>query len=180
MIGFFGGTFDPLHFGHIHLALALKEYAGLEEVWFCPAYTNPFKEGVKSASPEDRLVMLQKGLQDIPGFRVLDDEIKRPQISYTIDTLRELILRTGKSFRLLLGSDQLENFELWKDAEELKKLAPPLVGSRRNKAGGIDLPLCDISATDIRKRIHEGLYIGHLVPQPVLDYIKKRGLYLHG
>lgn len=182
MIGFFGGTFDPLHFGHINLALELKERAGLKEVWFCPAFKSPFKEGITSASAFDRLNMLKLGLKDVPGCKVIDDEIVREGPSYTIDTIRALMEKTGESFRLILGDDHLKEFSLWKEAEQLRKLAPLLMGQRgfSDDAAIIKTPLLDISATKIRERIKEGLYVGHLLPQTTLNYIYNHGLYLDG
>ena len=177
MIGFLGGTFDPIHFGHLNLALALKEQAGLEEVWFCPAFINPFKEGKTATSPLDRLHMLQLALADIPEFKIVENEIRRQGVSYTVDTIRELMKTTDQSFRLLLGADQLQTFHRWKEAETLKQLAPPLVGVRTGCQGGIGIPLFDISGTEIRRRLKENLYVGHFIPSKVLAYIKEKGLY---
>lgn len=165
MIGFFGGTFDPIHFGHLTLAQTLMEKAGLKEVWFCPAGQNPFKEGIKSASPEDRFEMCRLAVQDFPGFKVIDTEIKRKGPSYTIDTIRSL---KGGPFRLILGEDQILSFDQWKEVDALKQLAPPLIGPR----DGVEL-----RATNIRSRLEKGLPCAHLVPHKVLDYIFKNGLY---
>lgn len=179
MIGFFGGTFDPIHFGHLNLALRLREKAGLKEVWFCPAYVSPFKTSVKSASPEDRYEMVKLAIEGIEGFKVLDTEIKKKAPSYTIDTLRELISETNETFRLIIGSDQEADFMKWKEAEALKILAPPLMGERAGSpsSSALPLPLFDISATEIRERVKEGLYVGHQIPQAVQNYILKNKLY---
>lgn len=171
MIGFFGGTFDPIHFGHLNLAESLKEREGLKEIWICPAWQSPFKKGVKTASPQDRLAMCKLAIEDFPGFKVIDTEIVRGGPSFTIDTIRSL----KGSFRLILGDDQVKSFDQWKEADELKKLAPPLIGARFGE--GIKTPIMEISATDIRNRLAKGLPCAHLVPHKVLDYIFKNGLY---
>jgi nicotinate-nucleotide adenylyltransferase len=179
MIGFFGGTFDPIHFGHINMALELKERAGLKEVWICPAYVSPFKEGLKTVAPEHRLAMAKLAIEGIPGFKVIDHEIKKAAPSFTVETLRELKEATGASFRLLLGGDQIESFHRWREADALKSLAPPLIARRSgsNQPGTVQIPLFDISATEVRKRLKKKLYCGHLLPHKVLDYILKNSLY---
>ena len=166
MIGFFGGTFDPIHSGHLNLAERLKSQAGLAEVWFCPAFLNPFKQ--KGSSPEDRLEMIRLALQDRPGLKVIDDEIKKGGLSYTIDTIRALMEKTGKSFRLILGEDLVADFAKWKEASALIRLAPPLIGERDA-----------ISATHIRNLFVTGREreAEELVPPAVFDYILKKGLY---
>lgn len=180
MIGFFPGTFDPIHLGHLNLAIRLKEAAGLKEVWFCPAFRSPFKLGIETASPEDRLKMVQLAIKGIKGFRVLDLEIRKGAPSYTIDTIRELIQKTGEHFRLILGEDNVTDFTKWKEADKLAELAPLLIGARTGcrLESALLIPLYDISATDIRLRREEGLYIGHQVPASVLSHIKKNKLYL--
>lgn len=179
-VGFFGGTFDPIHYGHINLALSLKESTGLDEVWFCPAYVNPFKLKVKSASAEDRLAMLQLAIQGIDGFKVIENEIDKSEPSYTIDTMIELRHLYPHTFYLLLGEDQLKDFGKWKEAERLKEMAPLLVGRRGDGGEGVAIPRFDISATQIRERLRNHLYVGHLLPPPVLEYIHKKGLYAKG
>lgn len=164
MTGFLGGTFDPIHFGHLNLAITLKEAHGLDKILICPAWENPFKTGKKMASPEHRLAMCRLAIEGLKGFEVLDYEVKKGGPSYTIDTIQYL----NRPLRLLLGDDQLAGFSKWKEAETLKKLAPPLVGSRETM---------QISSTNIRERLERGLPCVHLVPYKVLDYIFKNDLY---
>lgn len=194
-VGIFGGTFDPIHFGHLHLAVSLSEAHHLDEVWWVPAAANPLKKD----SPEDarhRLAMLQLALEGLSKFKIVDCEIKRPGPSYTVDTLRALKDEFGKdiAFHLLLGEDSLSSFSKWKEAEEVLKLASPLIGSRQGttfpeglalpkemltalKKGWTPGPVVQISATDVRKRLKESRFCGHLVPWKVLDYIFKNRLY---
>lgn len=179
MIGFFGGTFDPIHLGHLNLAIQLKEAAKLKEIWFCPAFCSPFKKD-SLTPPQDRLNMLKLTLEGAPGLKVIEDEIVKEGPSYTIDTIRKLMKETGHTFRLILGEDQIENFSKWKEAEELKKLAPPLFGKRgvSQNSQALSIPLFDVSATEVRNRVKAGQWIGHLVPTQVSHYIHKKGLYL--
>lgn len=193
-IAFFGGTFDPIHFGHIGLALHLLEARHLDQVLFCPAYQSPFKEHHPPiASAEHRLSMLALALQDVPQFQSCRLEIDRKGISYTVETLRELHTIYGKrvEWSLILSYDSLESFHQWKEPEEIVALAAPLVGVRGHAAyippspvkqalerGFIKTPRMDISSTDIRQRLNRRLYCGHLVPAKSLDYIEREGLYL--
>lgn len=196
VIGFFGGTFNPIHFGHLHLALSLLEQANLTEVWFCPASMNPFRQDEPPIAAEHRLRMAELAVADIPAFKVIDTECRRSGPSYTVDTIRQLIAenRQGVTFRLILGDDALQDFADWREPEELVRLAPPLVGQRScfSAMGDVrgstevvkalclgwrPLPLLEISATEVRARLQKGLYCGHLIPAKVLDYIDKHRLY---
>jgi len=165
-IGFLGGSFDPIHFGHISLAIHLLESYHLDEVLFTPAFCSPFKmESPPIASPHHRLEMLKRAL-DFPKFKISTLEIDRGGPSYTIDTLRAL-QKEGHKIRLLLSEETAPYLEKWKEAAELVKIAPPLVGPRDIK----------ISSTDIRNRLKKKLYSGHLIPAKALDYILSNGLY---
>ncbi len=192
-IGLLGGTFDPPHIGHLHLALELMERCGLSEVWFCPAQANPLKTRQSIASAQHRLEMVQLAIEEFPGFKAIDLELKRPGPSYTIDTVRALLGgETEHSFRLLLGDDAFGSFHLWKEAEELARLAPPIVGLRSRVPiapvgspdlieilcrGEVSIPVMEISATAIRARLAARRPCSHLVPGKVLDFIITHQLY---
>lgn len=198
-IGIFGGTFDPIHFGHLNMAMDIMESRGLDEVWFCPARRSPHKPDITPAEAEHRVKMLKIALAHKPGFRVLDIETKREGPSYTIDTLKELINAGQKQnapqeFALMLGSDSLEGFFKWRKPDEIVKLVPLLIGIRTvnfnidelqgdakileaMRKGITPTRLMEISATQIRERLKKGLYCGHLVPLEVLDYIYTNHLY---
>jgi len=197
-IGFFGGTFDPIHNGHLNLAIEMMEKHGLDQVLFCPASQSPHK----SLSPpigtkEHRRAMVAAAIAPLPQFTFLDLEIQKSSPSFTIDSLRTLIQRDqgGKrEYHLILGEDAIENFHLWKEVEELASLAPPLTGSRPEGAEGFprELPksvvtilkkgvtktsIMEISSTAIRERLRLGLYCGHLLPAKVWEYIVQNQLY---
>ena len=191
MIGFYGGTFDPIHFGHLNMAVEMLEKQGLEEIWFCPARTNPLKLNREAASIEHRMHMVDLAIHDVPQFKILDIESKREGPSYTVATLREIIDK-NREFRLLLSEETAGEFGQWREPEEIINLAPPLVGSRGAelpnlegslqviaalKRGWISTRVMDISSTEIRERLQKGLYCAHLVPKKVLDYIYKNHLY---
>lgn len=166
IIGFFGGTFDPIHFGHIALAVELLEAHHLDQILFCPVYCSPFKTKTPPiATPEERVAMLKLAL-DHPQFAISTAEIERPGSSYTIDTIRAL-RQEGSEYRLLLSEEAAPHLDQWKEIQELIRLAPPLIGPR----------VRTISSTEIRARLKKKLYCGHLVPGKVLDYIKANHLY---
>lgn len=191
-IGLLGGTFDPIHFGHIHLALQLKEIHHLDEVLICPAFCSPFKEGHPPvASPAHRLIMSGLAIEGISGFRLLSTEIERQGPSYAIDTVRSL-LQEERQIRLLLSEETASQLEGWKEYRELLRLAPPLIGLRSHRPpsfppslqetlqkGWTSTPVIEISSTEVRRRLAKKMYCGHLVPAKALDYIFAHHLYLH-
>ncbi len=197
-IALYGGTFDPLHFGHIQLALSAYERLALDEVWFSPAQVNPHKIGSPLTDVEHRLEMLRLGLADLPAFKVLDREAKRLGPSYTIDTIRDLLrhppIQEEFQLFLLLGADAARSFFGWHEPEEIVKLVTLIIGSRKSdpmpemeardptvwraiEAGWLQTPMLDISATEIRERLRQQKYCGHLMPKRVIDYARNYQLY---
>lgn len=194
-VGIFGGTFDPVHFGHLHLALTLSERHGLDQVIFVPSAKNPLKSE-QPASDADRLLMLQWAIEEIPAFSIDDREMKRGGRSYTVDTLRSFHedLPSNPELFLLLGDDVLSQFHQWKEPDALLRLASPLIMARNSSSfpdlpeldlpmkkileqGWTPAPLLEISATDIRKRLRLSQFCGHLLPSKVLDHIHRHRLY---
>jgi nicotinate-nucleotide adenylyltransferase len=193
-IGIYGGTFNPIHFGHLHLALELMERRQLHGVWFCPARINPLRLDQELVSPAHRLKMVELAIDDIRQFRALDIECRREGPSYMINTLREVAAAHPYQWRLLLGNDAVDTFSRWREPEAIVRLAPPLVGQRNRhvtleepsgsaevvtalQSGLVPMPVMEISSTTVRERLRQGLYCGHLVPPKVLDYIYKHRLY---
>lgn len=184
-IGLLGGTFDPIHLGHLNLAIEIREKHALDAVIFCPAALSPFKGGADpKAPPADRLKMVQLAIEGIEDFSVLDFEINRAAPSYTIDTVRHLIAQEGSptQFYLILGQDGLAHFSKWKEAGELKRLCPLLIGCRPGSCspgeGVTEIASMDISSTLIRGRLAQKKTCIHLLPAKVLDYISENQLYL--
>ncbi|MBX9923331.1 MAG: nicotinate (nicotinamide) nucleotide adenylyltransferase [Rhabdochlamydiaceae bacterium] len=193
-IGVFGGTFDPVHFGHIHLALSLLEIWKLDQVIFSPSRVSPFKEeSGMQASPMQRLEMLKLALEGVPACRVIDFEVQRLGPSYTIDLVRHvksLYAETDELF-LLLGEDLVPEFSRWKEYKQILSLVTPIIGCRvreENKKswdfpesmemGRVPIPILEISSTQIRERIKNKLYCQHLIPEKVFDYICENKIYL--
>ncbi len=183
-----GGSFDPVHFGHLNLALSIQENCGLDQILFVPASTSPFKaDSPPEASSTHRLAMLKLAIAPIPAFCFIDWEIFSKEPCYTIDTVRQLSQDPTSQLHLILGEDQITSLHLWKEADLLLELAPLLIGSRRLEnspslrfeAQKVQVPIFDISSTAIRKRIFQKKYCGHLIPSSVLEYIYQNHLYLH-
>lgn len=185
-IGFFGGTFDPIHFGHLNLAIEMLERHHLDEILFCPAFCSPFKDQ-PVANGQHRLEMVQRAITGIDRCRVSSVEIDRGGPSYTIDTLRAL--HSEGEFRLLLSDESIGRFDQWKEAQELVRLAPPLIGTRREaltgkgaiaealRRGITPTRVFEISSTEVRERLKKKLYCGHLIPAKTLEYIQQQHLY---
>ncbi|MCD4732717.1 nicotinate-nucleotide adenylyltransferase [bacterium] len=186
----FGGSFDPVHLGHLLLAELALEQLSLELVVFVPAAQGPHKEVAPRATDGQRLEMLRLALEDRAEFFSVDDcELRRGGVSYTIDTIRLLIERWGEQPHLLIGADNLNELLTWREIETLAKLvtfayAPrpgssvieekPLPNMRVRK---IEMPLVAVSSAEIRHRAATGLRLRYQVPEAVRDYIKRHSLY---
>ncbi|HCY76440.1 MAG TPA: nicotinate (nicotinamide) nucleotide adenylyltransferase [Ignavibacteriales bacterium] len=187
-VGIFGGTFDPIHNGHLITAQSVKELRNLEKIIFIPAYISPHKQHAKASSAQHRLNMLNLAIEQIPFFQCSDFEIKQHTISYTIDTLREF-KKYYDNIDLIIGYDNIFQFHTWKEPDEILKLANVVVLKRKSShpidyvdkyvesADFVETRGIEISATDIRNRVHAGLPIYYLVPEKVLEYINKNKLY---
>jgi nicotinate-nucleotide adenylyltransferase len=182
--GILGGSFDPIHHGHLILARAAREELALDRVIFIPAHASPHKTGDFSTTGEERLAMVRLAIEDEDGFEVSDIELHRPPPSYTVETLRELRAAHPKDeFVLLIGADQATAFDTWREPGEICSLAQIAVLDRAGATAPDRWPvvrrLVDISSTDIRARVAAGRSIRYLTPDSVCDYITAQGLYRH-
>jgi nicotinate-nucleotide adenylyltransferase len=180
--GILGGSFDPIHHGHLILARAALEELGLDRILFIPANMSPHKTDSKPATAQDRLAMVQLAIKDEPGFEASDLEHHRPTPSYTVETLRELRSRhPDDEFTLLIGADNVAKFDTWRQPDEIRRLARLAVLDRARHDTPRDWPvvrrLVDISSTDLRARVAAGRSIRYLTPDSVCDYIATHGLY---
>jgi len=183
--GLFGGSFDPVHVGHLVAAETLADLLGLT-VRFLPARAQPLKPAAHTASPEQRAEMLALAVAGNPRFRVERIELELPVPSYTVRTLRALAEREpGNRFVLLLGADAAAELGDWYEAEALPALADVVAFARpgaeppahRLISRVVAVPALDVSATDVRQRVAAGRSIRYLVPDAVRDYIATHGLY---
>jgi len=187
-LGIYGGTFDPVHLGHLLLARDALEQARLDAVLFVPCARSPFKSLVPLATDAQRLTMLRLALRGEPRFWLSRCEIERPAPSYAFDTATEIAEAFPRAELFwLIGADQLPDLGKWHRAGELRHLVKFLLLPRgeavRKGRSKVVLDLLrprriDISATEIRHRVKSRLPIEHLVPTRVASYIKRRGLYL--
>ncbi|HHW23800.1 MAG TPA: nicotinate-nucleotide adenylyltransferase [Clostridiaceae bacterium] len=201
MIGLMGGTFNPVHYGHLIICEGIREEFKLEKVIFIPAKIPPHKTDKKIAEAYDRLKMVRLAIADNPFFEASDIEMKRDGSSYTVDTLMAFKRIYGSETRLglIVGADSLVQIETWRNFNDIFRLADIIVAPRpdtqENHLDNTIIKLksnygakifkfsgkaMNFSSTDIRKRIEEGLSIRYLVPPPVEAYIKRNGLYIKG
>ncbi|MEN0111436.1 MAG: nicotinate (nicotinamide) nucleotide adenylyltransferase, partial [Planctomycetota bacterium] len=125
-LGVFGGSFDPVHIGHVRLARACRDQASLDRVWFVPAATQPHKPGGPVASGEDRLAMLRLALADEPGLEASPIELDRGGVSYTVETLRAIAeSQPAAELFFLMGADTLRDLPNWREPGEVLRLATP-------------------------------------------------------
>ena len=190
-IGLFGGSFNPVHMGHLLLAQAALEELALSRLFFIPAAQSPFKPGVSLAPAAERLRMLRLALAGWARCSVDEQEIARGGISYSIDTVREYVARNpGVQLWYLIGADHARLLPKWRAADELARLVQFAIIPRPGEAA-TDLPApfegkalrgwaVDISASQIRDRVRAGLPIGGLVPPAVEEAIRNNRLYLSG
>lgn len=182
----FGGSFDPVHTGHITAALAAGRALRAEAVHLVPAAVQPFKAGRRLAPAEDRLAMLRLAATG-HGLLVVDDrEIRRGGVSYTIETLREMRAEFGADpLCLMVGADAAHDLPQWRDGAGIARLATIVVLTRPGATAPrhplidrvLEVPAVDVSATEIRDRVARGERIRGLVPDAVAEYIASHGLY---
>jgi nicotinate-nucleotide adenylyltransferase len=186
-IGLLGGSFDPVHHGHLIVGQAAAESLGLDEMRFVPAREQPFKVGRHGAGADHRAAMLDLAVAGTPGFAVERAELSRAGPSYTVETLRVLRTREpGVAWTLLLGADAAGDLDAWHRAAELPDLARIVVFARPGApvpaspliAGIVEVPAVEISATAIRGRVRAGRPVRYWVPDAVAEYIARHRLYL--
>ncbi len=189
-LGIYGGTFDPVHLGHLILAETVREQLGLDEVWFVPAFQNPHKQGGPTTPPKARMEMLRFALAGNPFFRLEEMEIKRKGTSFTYETLQEIHQeKPDDELFLLIGADSLTDFPSWREPETILELAQVVAVNRgrdsavvpeglgAEKVTILSMPAIDVSATDIRRRCAERESIRYLTPRSVELFIEASQLY---
>ncbi len=196
-LGIYGGTFDPVHYGHLLLAEQCREQCALDEVWFIPAGAPPHKDSTNITPAKARIDMLDFALAGIPEFAVSTIEVEREGPSYTVDTLQSLVDEDNShELFLLIGADSLKDLPTWRQPERIRELATVVAVNRGNfdeqqlreqvsllgkraaeRTRIVEMPGVDISATDIRRRASEGRSVRFLTPRPVVHYISEHGLY---
>lgn len=189
-LGIFGGTFDPVHTGHLLVAEFVREKLGLDRVLLIPSRVPPHKRSLHVAPARHRVAMLRSALRGNSALAVSDVEIRRAGVSYTADTLAELRLRHGSDrLFLLIGMDNAGEFAHWKNPDEILRLATVVVmtrpgfsrGSLRASEGRFFLfcrvPEVAISSREVRRRVKASESIRYMVPASVEAYIKRHRLY---
>jgi nicotinate-nucleotide adenylyltransferase len=198
-IGVFGGSFDPVHWGHLILAEQCREQARLDEVWFLPSAHHPFKADSTVTPFDQRVAMLRLAIRDVPKFSVCEIERDLAPPTYTANTLDALAERHPDSrWSFLLGSDALEELPTWHEPARIVERADFVVMARpgtaipsvdelqgrmslrrsaRLRIQVIDVPLIDLSSRDIRQRVSEGRSFRFMTPRAVEDFIRSHQLY---
>lgn len=199
-IGILGGTFDPVHVGHLRIAEEARVRLELSRVLFVPAGQPWLKADEAIASPIHRVEMVRRAIADNPYFELSTVEVDRPGPSYAVDTVAILQQQLGAeaSFFFLLGWDSLAELPRWKEPDKLVQMcqlvavprpdfSPPNLEALESSIPGVtqsvvllDMPLVDVSSSDIRKRVAQGLSIQGLVPDDVEEYIQEQQLYRQG
>lgn len=196
-IGIMGGTFDPIHNGHLILAEYARTTFGLDKILFIPTGKPPHKDKDSISSNSHRYNMTLFAINSNPYYLISSIEIQRESIAYTIDTIKYLKSKFNYTdFYFILGSDSLYQIHKWKDYKELLGLCNFIVAKRQDLDNDnlkvkikelselygsplsiLESPLIDISSTEIRNRVKKGLSIKYLVPESVEQYIEKNKLY---
>jgi nicotinate-nucleotide adenylyltransferase len=197
-IGVFGGSFDPIHYGHLLMAEQCREQARLDRVLFVPASQSPLKSHAPVAEAKHRVEMLKLATAGHTSFAIETAELDRPGPSFTVDTLRELAQRApGDTWHWIVGSDSFREFHKWREPSEILNLAIPLVVARPGHTTSLEVvrslvsaerwselqgyrietPLLDISSSDMRRRVAEGRSIRYMTARAVEMYIQTHALY---
>ncbi len=186
-IGILGGTFNPVHLGHLLLAEGARETLELDQILWIPARIPPHKEPPGQVSAEQRARMVELAISDNPAFRLSRVELERPAPSYTIDTvhqLRQQEISTVSDWFFLIGSDTAGELESWREIGQLKTLVqfvaiprPGRPATRVPEVRQIPVQTLDVSSSEVRQRIRENRSIRYWVPESVRLYIEEHRLY---
>lgn len=197
-IGLYGGTFNPVHNGHLIQARDARERLKLDEVWLMPNARSPLRLGEELASGEERLKMLELAIGGEEGLQICDLEVRREGVSYTVDSLETLVSQYPEvEWSFLIGADSLRSFDRWVRVHEIVNLARVVVMNRpgadlereRRFMAERDADLADrvhllhasryldLAANEVRNRLAEGKSVRFLVPDALADYLEQHGLY---
>ena len=186
-IGILGGSFDPIHFGHLLMGQSAAEILKLDHIFFVPAFCSPFKRGQSMPDAIKRLTMVKEAIKGNSLFKIYEGELRRAGISYTLETLQEIKAKYPKaSLYLLMGADNLRQFHRWKSPQGILKLAKLVILNRpgfdknypkRWTYLKVNMPAVDISSSDIRERLSQKKSIWYLTPKSVIQYINRYRLY---
>ena len=188
-LGIMGGSFDPIHFGHLRAAENAREALGLDRVAFVPASVPPHR-AAPAAPPLDRGALVARGISGHRAFRAWEGELRRDGPSYTVDTARQLLLENrGAALTLIVGADNLALLPHWKEPERILEMCTVAVVGRPGESAGAPAGLdparfvpvegshLPIASSALRQRVREGRSVRYLVPDAVAAYIETRGLY---
>ena len=198
-IGLYGGSFDPVHYGHLLLAECCREQCRLDAVWFAPAAVPPHKQDRQLSPASHRIEMLKLGIGGHESFSLYLGEIERGGVSYTVETLEKLHAKhPGDEWFLPMGADSLADLPNWRKPERICELAIPVVVRRTGspepddavlaklmsperltiaRENRVTMPVIELSASDIRRRVAAGQGIRYRTPRAVEKYIETHGLY---
>ncbi|GAB4371986.1 MAG: nicotinate-nucleotide adenylyltransferase [Calditrichia bacterium] len=191
-IGLLGGTFDPVHNGHLIISEYLRDEFELDEFWFIPAKIHPLKDNKTITPVEQRLKMLELAIADNEHFRICEVELQREGVSYTIDTINQILEENREKspeLYFFIGMDNVNELHRWKSPHEILQKSHVVAfgrpGFTPNQSAEeflpsiqfIHVPLLEISSTFIRNRIHAGKSVRYLIPSSVEKYIRDNGLY---
>ena len=200
-VGIMGGTFNPIHFGHLLLAETAYQQFDLDEVLIMPTKNTYYKKMNNLVQAEDRVNMVKLAIEDNPHFVLSREELNRDGTTYTVDTLTRLTAQEpGSRFYFIMGADSLYHLESWREPQKILSMAVILVAGREGSGIGASLrsqkeylenkfdadirmlqsPVMEISSNDLRRRVREGRSIRYLLPKPVAEYIYENKLYLPG
>ena len=195
-IGIMGGTFNPIHFGHLLLAETAFHQFNLDEILIMPTKNPYYKKISNSVTEEDRVAMVELAIEDNVHFQLSKEELNREGTTYTVETLSHLTVKhPGYEYYFIMGADSLYHIESWKDPEKILEMATIVVAGRagtgtslssqieyiENKYDAtiyrLNSPVLEISSNDIRRRVRDGVSIRYLLPSKVVDYIYGHNLY---
>jgi nicotinate-nucleotide adenylyltransferase len=192
-IGFLGGSFDPVHFGHLLAAQDAFELHRLDRLIFMPASQAPLKPERAQSGGDDRLAMLKAAVERDPRFEISDYELRKGGMSYTVDSVRHFRqLHPQDQLYWIIGCDQLPMLDRWHEIAELAKMAefilverPGYPAKAQPKTPGLRIHRCEghrlaVSSTELRERARRGLPLDYFIPHETIVYINKRGLYQGG